>query len=63
MRRSNGKAANRKKAKVVMSERGRFLLERIRRRREELRQRMGLFSDSAELIRQERESGDSELCG
>ena len=38
-----------------MSERSRFLLEKIRRRREELRQRMGLFSDSAELIRQERE--------
>jgi hypothetical protein len=55
MKRSNGRAANRKKAKVVMSERSRFLLERIRRRREELRQRMGLFSDSAELIRQERE--------
>jgi hypothetical protein len=55
MKRNNGRAANRKKAKVVMSERSRFLLERIRRRREELRQRMGLFSDSAELIRQERE--------
>jgi len=55
MKRSNGRAANRKKAKVVMSERSRFLLERIRRRREELQQRMGLFSDSAELIRQERE--------
>jgi len=55
MKRSNGKAAKRKKAKVVMSERSRFLLERIRRRREELRQRMGLFSDSTELIRQERE--------
>jgi hypothetical protein len=38
-----------------MSERSRFLLEKIRRRREELRQRMGLFSDSTELIRQERE--------
>jgi hypothetical protein len=55
MKRSNGRAANRKKAKVVMSERSRFLLEKIRRRREELRQRMGLFSDSTELIRQERE--------
>jgi hypothetical protein len=55
MKRSNGRAANRKKAKVVMSERSRFLLEKIRRRREELRQRLGLFSDSAELIRQERE--------
>lgn len=55
MKRRNGRAANRKKAKVAMSERSRFLLERIRRRREELRQRMGLFSDSAELIREERE--------
>jgi hypothetical protein len=55
MKRSNGRAANRKKAKVVVSERSRFLLEKIRRRREELRQRMGLFSDTAELIRQERE--------
>jgi hypothetical protein len=55
MKRNNGRAANRKKAKVVMPERSRFLLEKIRRRREELRQRMGLFSDSTELIRQERE--------
>jgi molybdenum-dependent DNA-binding transcriptional regulator ModE len=48
-------AANGKKTKAKLSERGQALLDRIRRRREEIRARVGLLSDSFELIRKERD--------
>jgi hypothetical protein len=46
---------NGKKSKAKLSERSRTLLERIRRRREEIRGRVGSLSDSSELIREERD--------
>jgi hypothetical protein len=47
--------ANGKKRKAKLSERSQALLDRIRRRREEIRARTGLLSDSSELIRKERD--------
>jgi hypothetical protein len=44
-----------KKPKVEMSDRAKALLQRIRRRREQIRRRVGILPDSAELIRQDRE--------
>jgi hypothetical protein len=44
-----------KKPKAEMSDRAKALLQRIRRRREQIRRRVGILPDSAELIRQDRE--------
>jgi predicted transcriptional regulator len=49
------KTPNTAKAKSEITDRGRTLLERIRRRREEIRRRVGVLPNSAELIRQDRE--------
>jgi hypothetical protein len=54
MHRAAKTATNGKRTKVKVSERGQALLERIRRRREEIRERVGVLSDSVELIREER---------
>jgi hypothetical protein len=55
MRRATKTTANGKKTKAKVSERSQALLDRIRRRREEIRARVGLLSDSSELIRAERD--------
>ncbi len=55
MRKAAKAATNGKKTKAKVSERSQALLERIRRRREEIRERVGMLSDSAELIREERD--------
>ena len=55
MRRAVKAAANGKKTKAKMAERSQALLERIRRRREEIRARVGMRSDSSELIKEERD--------
>jgi len=47
--------ANGKKIRTKLSDRSQALLERIRGRREEIRTRTGVLSDSSELIRQERD--------
>jgi hypothetical protein len=56
MRRAAKQVTNGRKTKAKLSDRSRALLERIRRRREQIRERVGLLSDSSELIREERES-------
>jgi hypothetical protein len=55
MRKGAKTAANGRKTQARLSERSQALLERIRRRREEIRARVGLLSDSSELIREERD--------
>jgi hypothetical protein len=55
MRRVAKQVTNGRKAKAKLSGRSRALLERIRRRREQIRERVGLLSDSSELIREERD--------
>jgi hypothetical protein len=55
MRRAVKAAANGKRTKAKLSERSQALLDRIRRRREEIRARVGVLSDSTELIRKERD--------
>ncbi len=55
MRRATKQAANGRKTKAKLSDRSQALLERIRRRREQIRERVGLLSDSSELIREERD--------
>jgi len=54
MRRAAKQVTNGRKTKAKLSDRGRALLERTRRRREQIRERVGLLSDSSELIREER---------
>jgi hypothetical protein len=54
MRRATKQVVNRRKAKAKLSDR-QALLERIRRRREQIRDRVGVLSDSSELIREERD--------
>jgi len=49
------RVANGRKMKAKTADRSHVLLDRIRRRREQIRQRTGLLADSAELIREERE--------
>ena len=49
------RAVNGKTGKAVLSERSRALLDRIRRRREKIRRRVGTLPNSAALIRQDRE--------
>ncbi len=55
MRRTTKRAVNGKKTKAKLPDRSQALLERIRRRREQIRDRVGLLSDSSELIREERD--------
>jgi len=55
MRRTTKQVASGRKAKAKLSDRSQALLERIRRRREQIRERVGLLSDSSELIREERD--------
>ena len=55
MRRTAKATANGKKIKTKLSDRSQALLERIRHRREEIRARAGVLSDSCELIRKERD--------
>jgi len=55
MRKATKQAASGKKTKAKLSDRSQALLERIRRRREQIRDRVGLLSDSSELIREERD--------
>ncbi len=54
-RRTIKQAANGKSGKTQIRGRTRILLDRIRRRREQIRERVGLLSDSSELIREERD--------
>lgn len=54
MRRAPKHDRDPKKSKLGMSDRGRAILERIRTRREQIRERTGVLCDSAELIREER---------
>jgi len=54
MRRPAKRASDGRKAKA-RTDRGQVLIERIRRRREQIRERVGVLQDSAELIREERE--------
>jgi hypothetical protein len=55
MRRATKQVVNGRKRKAKLSERSQALLERIRCRREQIRERVGLLSDSSELIREERD--------
>ena len=55
MSRAAKRVNNGKKTKVKLSERSQALVERIRRRREQIRERVGVLSESSELIRKERE--------
>lgn len=55
MRRATKQVANGKRTKAKLSDRSQALLERIRRRREQIRNRMGELSESSELIREERD--------
>lgn len=55
MRRTTKQVVSGRKTKTKLPERSQALLERIRRRREQIRDRVGLLSDSSELIRQERD--------
>ena len=55
MRKTLKRAANGKTKETPLSNRSRALLERIQKRREQIRKRIGLLSDSSELIREERE--------
>lgn len=55
MHKTGKQTANIKKEKPKLPDRSRVLLERILRRREEIRERAGVLSDSSVLIREERE--------
>jgi hypothetical protein len=55
MRRATKQVLNGRKKKAKLPDRSQALLERIRRRREQIRERVGLLSDSSELIREERD--------
>ncbi len=55
MPRVTKQAINGKKKRPKTADRSQALLERIRQRREQIRQRVGLLSDSSELIREERD--------
>ena len=55
MSRATKRTAGKKKSKLELSERSRALLERIRYRREAIREPAGILSDSSELIREERD--------
>jgi hypothetical protein len=56
MRRGIKRVMNGNKLKVKPSDRSQLLLDRIRHRREQIQDRVGVLEDSARLIRQERES-------
>ena len=55
MPRANKQAVSGRKKKAKLPERSQALLDRIRRRREQIRERVGVLSDSCELIREERD--------
>jgi hypothetical protein len=55
MRRAAKQVVNGRKKKAKLPERSQALLDRIRRRREQIRERVGVLSDSCELIREERD--------
>jgi hypothetical protein len=55
MRRATKQVASGKKSRAKLSDRSQALLERIRHRRKQIRDRVGLRSDSSELIREERD--------
>jgi hypothetical protein len=55
MSRAAKRVANGKRTKTKLSERSQSLLDRIRRRREQIRERAGVLSNTSELIREERE--------
>jgi hypothetical protein len=55
MRKATKPMSSGRKTKAKLPDRSQALLERIRRRREQIRGRVGLLSDSSELIREERE--------
>ncbi len=55
MRKTTQQAVNGKKGRVRISDRTRKLVDRIRQRREQIRRRVGILPNSAELIRQDRE--------
>jgi len=55
MRRAAKRATTVRKTKAKPSDRSQALLERIRRRREQIRERVGVLTDSSELIREERD--------
>jgi len=56
MRRGIKRVTNGNKLQVKPSDRSQVLLDRIRHRREQIQDRVGVFEDSARLIQQERES-------
>jgi len=56
MRRGIKRVTNGNKLKVKPSDRSQVLLDRIRHRREQIQDRVGVLEDSARLIQQERES-------
>ena len=56
MRRGIERVRNGNKLKVKPSDRSQVLLDRIRHRREQIQDRVGVLEDSARLIQQERES-------
>jgi hypothetical protein len=55
MRRTTKPVTNGRKGKIQVSDRTRRLVDRIRQRREQIQQRVGVLPNSAELIRQDRE--------
>jgi hypothetical protein len=55
MPRVTKQAVSARKKKAKLPERSQALLDRIRRRREQIRERVGVLSDSSELIREERD--------
>jgi hypothetical protein len=55
MPRATKEEMNVRKKKAKLPERSRALLDRIRGRREQIRERIGTLSDSSELIREERD--------
>ncbi len=55
MPRATKQVAGGRKKKAKLPERSQALLDRIRRRREQIRERVGVLSDSCELIREERD--------
>jgi len=56
MRRGIKRVTNGNKLQVKTSDRRHVLLDRVRHRREQIQDRVGVFEDSARLIQQERES-------
>ena len=55
MPRATKQVVSGRKKKAKLPERSQALLDRIRRRRKQIRERVGVLSDSCELIREERD--------